>query len=312
MKTTRRTHLPEKAPSPRGVARLRRENQRMVRQLQHSHDELQHFVKALSHDMNVNLALLQASVQELKKGLGPTPQPSVQRDVALVDACLNQSRRFLNDMVELGKTGAVQVQPDRVNVEAVVDEVLFEQRSLLAEASVELLVERPLGAVWCNADRVKQIVVNLLRNAVKHGCNRRQPQIRISTERVAADDREGSPMTALRIYDNGAGIPSRFQREIFLPGRRAPGCAAEGSGMGLAIVKKIADLYGGEAYVDPDCRQGTALVVTLPGEPMLSPAAVVSAPKARVGGRSAAAHAGGCKLHRHQPRAHAIDDARCD
>ena len=233
MTTTRRTHLPEREPSPRKFARLRRENKRMVRQLEHSHEELQHFVKALSHDMNVNLALLQASVQELKKGLGPTPRPNVERDVALVDACLRQSRRFLNDMVELGKTGAVQVQPDRVNVETVVDEVLFEQRSLLAEAGVKVHVERPLCAVWCNADRVKQIVVNLLRNAVKHGCDRRQPQVRISTVRVtqAADGDDGAPMTALRIHDNGPGIPSRFLREIFLPGRRAPGCAAEGSGM---------------------------------------------------------------------------------
>jgi signal transduction histidine kinase len=277
----------------------------MVRQLRESHDELQHFVRALSHDMNVNLLLLQASVQELKKGLGPTPLPQVERDVALVDACLKQSRRFLNDMVELGKTGAVQVEPDRVDLQAVVDEVLFEQRAPLQEASVTVHVERPLAAVWCNADRVKQIVVNLLRNAVKHGCDRQAPRITIA---AAAD---GADRVALRIHDNGPGIPRRYHREIFLPGRRAPGCAADGSGMGLAIVKKIADLYQGDAYVDSACAQGTAMVVTLPATKPEAPHAGKPAVQPRIHGRSAA-HSGGTRLHRHRPRAAASDRSQLE
>jgi signal transduction histidine kinase len=131
---------------------------------------------------------------------------------------------------------------------------------------VEVVVGQPLPAVWCNADRVKQIVVNLLRNAVKHGCDPQQPRISISAglEQCPPLETDVPKRVALRIHDNGPGIPRRYHQEIFLPGRRAPGCAADGSGMGLAIVKKIADLYNGDAYVEPGEAPGTTMVVCLP------------------------------------------------
>ena len=68
----------------------------------------------------------------------------------------------------------------------------------------------------------------------------------------------------LSIHDNGPGIPVASREEIFLPGRRLPGAHESGSGMGLAIVRKIVEHYGGQAFVDPLCPNGAAVVVTLP------------------------------------------------
>ena len=266
MKTNRKTHAPGKRRPSAKFAQLRREHAQVLQRLQKTHEEVNHFVRALSHDMNVNLILLQTSFQELKKALEKVLPTGIEPDVALVEACLRQSRRYLDDLVELGNTGTVQVQPSRVELSVVIDEVLFEQRPLRDQRQVEVVVPQPLPAVWCNADRVKQIVVNLLRNAVKHGCDRQQPRILVSAGVEESPPPEtGLPKrVALRIHDNGPGIPRRYHQDIFLPGRRAPGCAPEGSGMGLAIVKKIADLYGGDAYVDPHGTPGTTMVVCLP------------------------------------------------
>ncbi len=137
---------------------------------------------------------------------------------------------------------------------------------------MEVIVERRLPTVWCNEGRLKQIVVNLLRNAVKHGCDRQSPRVTIGPDSdvgtaTAAGGR--SPRwLAFRVHDNGRGIDPRYHQEIFLPGRRLADADAEGSGMGLAIVKKIVDYYGGSIYVDPTCTAGTALVVALPPEPV--------------------------------------------
>jgi len=231
----------------------------LVAQLQRSNEELNHFVRALSHDMGANLMLIESSVSRLKRSLGAERAERADEDLAHVEACLRQSRRLLNDMVELGRTGSVQVQPGRVELEAVLDEVLFEQRELLASRQVHVEVMRSLPAFWCNEDRLKQIVVNLIRNAAIHGCDPRRPRIVISAAAGAARGLAG-----FSIHDNGPGIDRRYREEIFLPGRRLVEASAEGSGMGLAIVRKIAELYGGTVSFDPQCVSGTTFVVQLP------------------------------------------------
>ncbi len=235
-----------------------------------SREQFNHLVRALSHDMSANFMLLENSFAQLKKSLGRNMHVGfsytarvhvgVHSQVAHVEACLHESRRFLDDLIRLAQTGNVEMEPGRVDVAKVVEAVLFEQRDLLGRRSIEVIVERPLPVVWCNEGRLKQVVTNLVRNAVYHGCDRHRPQIII-----APSPSQTPPATAaFEVRDNGPGIDPRRHKEIFLPGRRLPTAGAEGSGMGLAIVKKIVDYYDGSVYVDPDCRNGTTLVVALP------------------------------------------------
>jgi signal transduction histidine kinase len=252
------------------AAPLAREKQELVQQLRRTNEELNHFVRALSHDMRVNFFLLENSFSQLKRRLAPRQPDDVVQSMAHVEACLRQSQRFLEDLVELGHSGSVQLEPRAVDLARVVDEVLFEQRELLDERRVQVVVEGGLPTLWCNEGRLKQIVANLLRNAVKHGCNRRTPQVTIGPESAAGttSDVADPPARrfAFRVHDNGRGIDPRHHQEIFLPGRRLADADAEGTGMGLAIVKKIVDYYGGSVYVDPSCAQGTAMVVALPAK----------------------------------------------
>jgi len=69
---------------------------------------------------------------------------------------------------------------------------------------------------------------------------------------------------SLVVYDNGPGIPAEAREEAFLPGRRLPGAHPDGSGMGLSIVRRIVEYYGGQVFVDPNVRSGTAIVFSLP------------------------------------------------
>jgi signal transduction histidine kinase len=152
-------------------------------------------------------------------------------------------------------------------VDEVLGEVLCEQRELLSARRVDVQVHRPLAEVWCNRQRLKQVLTNLLRNAVKHGCDRAQPRVAISTQQRG--DRSSGPVArsvVIRLWDNGPGIESRFHEEIFLPGRRLSPSETEGTGMGLAIVKTIVEHYGGTVAVDPN-GQGTTFVVQLPSPP---------------------------------------------
>jgi len=229
-------------------------------------EELSHFVRALSHDMVANFMVLDHSFSQLKSVLPDRSHSELGQKVAHVEACLRESKRLLDDLVGLARTGGVKMRPSRVDLEAVVDEVLFEQRDLLARRNVQVDVRRPLADVWCNRHRLKQIIVNLVRNAVLHGCDPERPRITICSAAGAGGKAQAADGGSIwiRVHDNGSGIEPQFREEVFLPGRRLSQAVGEGSGMGLAIVKKIAQHYGGSVRVDPTCRSGTAMVVSLP------------------------------------------------
>jgi signal transduction histidine kinase len=128
-----------------------------------------------------------------------------------------------------------------------------------------------------------------VRNAARHGCDGLNPEIRIepcqppaqqeaaaaqsvaAPAAPAADGRQpsGGPSAGhawVRVHDNGPGIPAEYREEIFLPGRRLPNAHESGTGMGLAIVRKIVEFYGGAVLVDRACRQGAAILLSLPIE----------------------------------------------
>lgn len=227
---------------------------------------MDHFVRALSHDMTANLMLLESSLRAVRANCGEeSPQRGLTQELAHVEACLQESKRFLDDLVALGQTGVVQMEPARVELREVVAEVLFEQQPLLAARSIRVTVAPDLPAVWCNPNRVKQVLTNLVRNAARHGCDATHPEIRVETitcpGRWAA---KHGKQVWLRIFDNGRGIPAADQESIFLPGRRLVGAAPEGSGMGLAIVRRVVEHFGGRVLVEPGLNLGTALLVSFP------------------------------------------------
>jgi signal transduction histidine kinase len=235
----------------------------MVQELERSHAEMDHFVRALSHDMGAHFLLLEHSLHELQESCEEAPRPRMTEAVAHIEACLRESRRYVDDLRALSQTGSVQMEPSCVSLADVIHEVCYEQDELIGARGVEILVEPGLPQVWCNETRVKQILTNLVRNALKHGCDATRPRITISAVAPPLDARVVGHAW-IRVHDNGAGIPAKSREEIFMPGARLPTASSDGTGMGLAIVHKIVDRYGGRVFVDPACIQGTAFVFSLP------------------------------------------------
>ena len=256
-----------------GLVRAEPDREALVRMLQKQNAEMEHLVRALSHDIAASFLLLESSFSRLKRRLGQSERDDLGPLAAHVEACLRESKRLLDDLVGLARTGTVEMEPARVDLQAVLDEVLFEQGELVEARRAQIEVLRPLPEVWCNRHRLKQVLTNLVRNALRHGCDRQHPRIAVSAEAGSDAPSPGGPagpaerFVVLRVHDNGPGIDPRHHEEIFLPGRRLPQAAPEGSGMGLAIVRKIAEHYGGTAQVDRHVRHGTAFLVRLPQPP---------------------------------------------
>ncbi len=229
-------------------------------------EEMDHFVRALSHDMGANLMLLESTLKEVQASCAEkSPVEGLREGLAHAEACLKESKRFLDDLIALGRTGAVQMEPSRVELNDVVAEVLFEQQPLFDARNIEVQVARSLPAVWCNPNRVKQVVTNLVRNAARHGCDPVRPAIRIEACACpAALATKYSDQVWLRVSDNGRGIPPADQERIFLPGQRLATAAPDGSGMGLAIVRRVVEHFGGRVVVESGLNTETAFLASFP------------------------------------------------
>lgn len=221
-------------------------------------EERSYFVSALSHDMKANFLVLEHALRRLKQQLRGVQVPGLETVLLHFEDYLKESRRFLDELVTLGKTGITQMEPETVDLRRLIDEVAGDQEELIHRRGVRLQIVDPVAPVFCNRSRAKQIVTNLLRNAILHGCDLCNPEVRISAE--PAQRR----MVRLEVHDNGDGIPPQMHEEVFHPGTRISSMA-EGHGMGLAIVRKIAEYYGGGARVVPTEEGGTTMEVLLPG-----------------------------------------------
>ncbi len=106
--------------------------------------EMDHFLRAISHDMGANLMILEGAVEVLKHDTEAEKKPSAHEGFAHLEACLRQSNKFLLDLVTLARTGTIEMQPERVEPTEVGRQVAFEQRRLLAERGIEILIAENL------------------------------------------------------------------------------------------------------------------------------------------------------------------------
>jgi signal transduction histidine kinase len=147
----------------------------------------------------------------------------------------------------------LQWQP--VDLEALAAEVI---RTLAPPAGVEIVVEGPLPTVRGDRDRLATAFGHLLGNAVKF-MDKPGGKVRVTAERVHGG-------WQLSVTDNGPGIEAQFLEAIFKPGKTlAPQDEVEGSGMGLALARKIVELHGGRIWAESTVGQGTTLRFTLAG-----------------------------------------------
>jgi signal transduction histidine kinase len=243
-----------------------------MRRIHSGEQRMREALRAVAHDASAVYMLLAESFGRLRS-LAAVSDSSLEnnphaRAVAIqlshTEVCLEQLGQHLTELGEISRGDRVVAKPRATAVEAVVDEVLYEQRDLLSRRAIHVEVRSPLPVLWCNEARLKQVVTNLVRNAAIHGGDPKFPRIVIASREAPAAVKPSPLLGALCVYDNGPGIAARHREEIFLPGRQLPGNTQSGSGMGLAIVRQFAEEQGGRVFVDAECHDGTRFVVLMP------------------------------------------------
>jgi signal transduction histidine kinase len=227
------------------------------------------FLRAMSHEMRTPLNAIGGYVQLLRMGARGELPMTVTHDLERIERNYLHVTRLINDVLHFAKldAGRVVFEPKRVSVATMLEE-LEDFVAPQVGAQERRLTVRPCAphiVVWADEDKARQILVNLISNALKH------TPTDTSIE-VFSDDASGmDSQVRISVRDNGPGIPLDKQQSIFEPfvqAGRSLNHPVEGLGLGLAIARDLARGMGGELSVESEPGKATTFTLALrrPGE----------------------------------------------
>jgi len=230
----------------------------------------------MSHELRTPLnAIIGFSEVLLDRSLGPLEEGEREEFLSNILTSGQHLLRLINDVLDLSKieAGKLEFEPEAVGVAEAVEGVLAATRPLAAKRKIEILAELPpdLPAGWADPPRLKQILFNLLSNAIKF--TPPGGSVRVRASRRGGDADRQPPRAGLieiGVSDTGIGIPPEHQQRIFeefeqVPGPGVPG--QEGTGLGLALVKRLVGLHGGRLSLESAPGRGSTFTFTIPAAP---------------------------------------------
>ena len=218
------------------------------------------FQSLIAHDLRSPLAVIQGYAGLLATGQ-PGPLNDTQREfLGGIDTKIVEVTRLLDDFLDYGRleAGALDLRCVPVCVEDVVARVLSESSRRAGARSIRLTGDTQPASLAVNADplRLHQIIENLVGNAIKY--NHDGGWVRVESRRT--DD-----AVAITVSDGGPGLTPEDRACLFEPfGRGGASGRAEGTGLGLVVVRRLVELHGGAITVSSESGTGSDFRVTFP------------------------------------------------
>jgi PAS domain S-box-containing protein len=228
-------------------------------ELQRSNAELEQFSYSISHDMRQPLRMISSYLQLLQKGLGDTLDAEKREYFNFaIDGAKRMDTMMLGllDYSRLGRKGEPLVWVDS---RTVLDDALLFLRPLVVEAQAHIQIEGDWPRVLVSPDELLRLLQNLLGNALKFRVAGRTPQISVASSSAAGE-------WQVSITDNGVGIaPDQIGRLFQVFQRLQSRAAYEGTGIGLALCRKIAEHHGGRIWAESEGDgQGSRFCAAMP------------------------------------------------
>ncbi len=239
------------------VRRLNEELQRLVTELRAANEYLKTFNYSLSHDLKTPVVAIQGFSRRLLEKYGSQLDAKGQQYLTRINRSSMQMEELLTDLLVLLSLGPKRMAFSHVRIEKIVGEVVDSLKETHTERAVIWDI-RGLPDARGNRTMLKQAFANLLNNAVKYSRLRERPRIEVGgwTEKEK---------NVYYVKDNGIGFPAERRESIFEVFERCHGSEEyEGTGIGLAIVKRVADLHGGRVWADSKIGAGATFYLSIP------------------------------------------------
>jgi PAS domain S-box-containing protein len=241
--------------------RKQAESQReeLIRELGAKNAELERFTYTVSHDLKAPLITIRGFLGFLERDARDGDFDRLQADAQRISNAADKMRRLLDDLLELSRIGRMMNPSETVSFAAIVQEAITLVQGRIEARGVQIDVQPDLPVVQGDRVRLVEVVQNLIDNACRFMGDQPEPHITIGW---SGTDRDGKPILFVR--DNGIGIDPQYQEKVFgLFDKLDP--RSEGTGIGLALVKRIIEVHGGRIWVESEgSGMGTAFQFTLP------------------------------------------------
>jgi signal transduction histidine kinase/PAS domain-containing protein len=231
---------------------------RLVRELEEKNAELERFTYTVSHDLKSPLVTINGFIGYLEKDARSGNMERFSHDVQRIQEAVNKMRRLLGELLELSRIGRLINAPEMISFTDLVQDALNTVHGQLEERGVAVIVQPDLPSVCGDRPRLTEILQNLVDNAAKFMGDQPNPQIEIGQQY----DNEEHDRPVFFVKDNGVGIPEAQQERIFGLFNKLD-ATSDGTGIGLAIVKRIVEVHGGRIWVESTPGKGATFFFTL-------------------------------------------------
>ncbi len=241
-----------------------------VRELDRSNKELEEFAYVASHDLQEPLRKITSFSERLKEKLPQNIEPDVQMYLTRMLAATSNMRMLIDNLLEFSRTRRNSEPFIQTDLNAIVAE---------AKADLELKIEENSAVIECGQLPVisaiplqmKQLFTNLFSNAIKFRKPVENPQIKVTGRELSRTEKENYHLKTdegaflITVQDNGIGFEPQYALKIFQIFQRLHGKVEyPGSGIGLAICKKIVDNHKGVLYAESTAGAGATFTIILP------------------------------------------------
>jgi light-regulated signal transduction histidine kinase (bacteriophytochrome) len=244
----------------RGITERKRAEEHLVKtmgELKRSNDELQQFAYVASHDLQEPLRMVASYTQLLARRYKGRLDADADEFIAYAVDGSNRMQGLIQDLLAYSRAGANEKALHEISSEGALQGALTNLRASIEESGA-VVTHDSLPAITTDDTQLAQVFQNLVGNAIKYR-SAEVPHVHVSAKR------NGGHEWIFSVRDNGLGIDSQYFERIFVLFQRLHGRKEfEGSGMGLAICKKMLARLGGRIWVESQIDKGSTFYFALP------------------------------------------------
>jgi PAS domain S-box-containing protein len=246
------------------IQKLNEELERRVAErtseLQTANQELESFSYSVSHDLRAPLRHISGYLELLKDEAGSSFDERAQRYLETAAQSAVRLGKLIDDLLAFSKMGRAEVKKSEVDLRWLVEALKVESEAEAKGRNIEWVIGS-MPVVEADPILLRQVMMNLLSNALKFTRKREVARIEVG----CMPEKEGDRGVTVYVRDNGAGFDMKYANKLFGVFQRLHGTDEfEGTGIGLANVRRIIQRHGGRIWAEGEVDRGTTFYLTLP------------------------------------------------
>ncbi|HEY9221402.1 MAG TPA: ATP-binding protein [Lutibacter sp.] len=228
------------------------QKEQLLQKLKHQNEQLNDYAHLVSHDLKSSLRNLSALLAWVKEDCSEKIGEESVGNLNLMEAKIEKMDKFLEDIINYSEIGTTSLKTTTIDLNKTITKVM---ESIHIPQNISIVVKGDLPVLKGDARRLRQVFQNLISNAINFN-DKEKGLIEIGVE-------EAENFFTFSIKDNGQGIPQEYHEKIFNTFTTL-GYQEKATGMGLSIVKRVLDLYGGEIWLESEVSKGSIFYFTIP------------------------------------------------